>query len=94
MRSMKAVLIAATALTFSAGVASAQGIYVAPGYVAPGYVAPAYAPAYVAPAPVYVTPAPVYTAPAARVVVRPPVTAVAPVYDYAPGAVTVVAPGW
>ena len=88
MRSMKAILIAATALTFSAGVASAQAIYVDPGYVAP---------AYVAPAPVYVAPAPVYTAPAVvvpRRVVRPAVTAVAPVYDYAPGAVTVVAPGW
>jgi hypothetical protein len=86
---MKAVLIAATALTFSAGVASAQAVYVAPGY-APAYVAPTY----VAPAPVYVAPAPVYTAPAATVVVPRRVVRAAPVYDYAPGPVTVVEPGW
>ena len=89
MRSMKAGLIAVTALTFSAGVASAQAVYVEPGYVAPTYVAPA--PVYVAPAPVYTAPAPVVVP---RRIVRPAVPAVAPVYDYAPGAVTVVEPGW
>jgi len=88
----------ATALALSAGAASAQTVYVAPGYAAPVYVAPA--PVYVAPAPVYTAPGFVgyggyyydyYAAPGAGV------TVAAPIYDYAPGyaaAATVVGPAW
>ncbi len=74
------LVLGTTALALSAGVASAQTVYVAPAYVAPAYVTPA--PVYVAPAPVYVAPPPVvhhyYAAP------RTAVTVAAPIYDYAP----------
>jgi|GEM_PF-6490952 hypothetical protein len=89
----KPLILAAAALTLSAGAASAQTVYVAPAYPAPVYVAPA--PVYVAPAPAYVAPPPAvvpgYVAPG------PAVTVAAPdYYDYAPvaGTIAVTAPDW
>lgn len=75
---IRSLFVGAGLLTLTAGAASAQTVYVAPGYAVPAYSAPAY----VAPAPAYVGPPVVvrhYYAPRAAVTVTPGL------YDYAPG---------
>jgi hypothetical protein len=88
----RSLVLGLTAVALSAGVASAQAVYVTPGY---SYGAPAY----VAPAPAYVAPAPVYAAPpvVSGYYAAPPVVASPPAYDYAPGYATttvITEPGW
>jgi hypothetical protein len=85
----RTLLLGATTLMLSAGAASAQAVYVAPGYdyAAPAYVAPAPA------APIYAAPPVVYRY---YGVPRTTVAIPAPVYDYAPGYFETVTtePGW